>query len=205
MGIQSEKSRDTSQRIIHAATELFLQQGFRDTSLDDVAAAAGVTKPTVYSHFGSKAGLLQRIAEAHATARAASVAAALRHTGDPRTDLMTFGEIFSQRVLSDDARSWHRLSLQESAAHPEIGTTLFAAGPARVIQALKTYIKGETMAGRLTCSDPDVAAEQFLGLLIGVNPIRMMAGQPLPSKAKLRRNCRAAVDTFLAAFASPAS
>ncbi len=43
--------------ILAAAEELFLQQGFERTSMDDVAALAGVSKQTVYAQFSSKDAL----------------------------------------------------------------------------------------------------------------------------------------------------
>jgi AcrR family transcriptional regulator len=48
----------TRERILRSATELFQQQGYRRTSIDDVAQAAGVAKGTVYVHFKNKAELL---------------------------------------------------------------------------------------------------------------------------------------------------
>jgi AcrR family transcriptional regulator len=47
-------------RIIDAATALFVEQGFGATSIDQIAAAGGVSSPTVYATFGSKAGVLAR-------------------------------------------------------------------------------------------------------------------------------------------------
>lgn len=48
----------TKDRILQAALDLFLQQGIRKTSIDDVAAGAGVTRVTVYRHFTDRAGLI---------------------------------------------------------------------------------------------------------------------------------------------------
>lgn len=197
--------QSTADRIIAAATELFLREGYKNTNLEQVAAAAGVTKPTVYSHFGSKAGLLLAITRAHATDRADSMSSALTPSGDPRRDLLEFAELFVQRVLSAEAACWHRLAITESMEHPEIGAAVFAAGPARVNQAVTTYIRGETKAGRLTCDDPELAAEQFLGLMAGLNLIRMLVGEALPSKAIQRQRCQVAVETFLAAYRGESS
>ena len=47
-------------KIIDAATALFVEQGFGATSIDQIAAAANVSAPTVYATFGSKAGVLAR-------------------------------------------------------------------------------------------------------------------------------------------------
>ena len=54
-----EQARESGRRIADAAGRLFTEQGYGATSLDEVAAAAGVSTPTVYAKFGSKAGLLK--------------------------------------------------------------------------------------------------------------------------------------------------
>jgi AcrR family transcriptional regulator len=50
-------------RIVEAAHRLFLEQGYGATSLDEIADAAGVSTPTVYAKFGSKAGLLKVVVD----------------------------------------------------------------------------------------------------------------------------------------------
>lgn len=49
------------EQILTAATSAFARTGFAATSLDDVAAQAGVTKVLIYRHFDSKAGLYQAV------------------------------------------------------------------------------------------------------------------------------------------------
>lgn len=50
----SGKSPKTRQKIINAAFELFYSQGYQSTTMDQVIAASGVSKPTVYTYFPSK-------------------------------------------------------------------------------------------------------------------------------------------------------
>ncbi len=199
---KKKQAEQTAQRILQSATELFLREGYGNTNLEDVAAAAGVTKPTVYSHFGSKDRLLLAITEAHAGRKAAAMSSMLQSTGDVRADLTRFGDVFLERVMGEQASCWHRLAMTESAEHPEIGQAIYAAGPARVLAALRGFISSEMKAKRLKCPDAAIAAEQFIGLLSGLQPVRMMSGQKPLSKSKQRKVCSAAVDTFLAAFGS---
>jgi AcrR family transcriptional regulator len=56
---RAEKMRLTRRRIVAAAADLFLDQGYGATTLDQVAARAGVAVQTVYFHFGNKATLLK--------------------------------------------------------------------------------------------------------------------------------------------------
>ncbi len=57
---RAEKTRLTRRRIVGAAAELFLDQGYGATTLDQVAARAAVAVQTVYFHYGNKATLLKQ-------------------------------------------------------------------------------------------------------------------------------------------------
>jgi len=62
----SRRQREAKRRrkqIVEAAHHLFLSQGFGATSIEEIAAKADVSAPTVYSAFGSKAGLLKRVVD----------------------------------------------------------------------------------------------------------------------------------------------
>jgi AcrR family transcriptional regulator len=57
--LRAEQARETRRRVRDAADELFRERGYAQTSMDDIAKAAGVSRQTVFSAFGSKAGLLK--------------------------------------------------------------------------------------------------------------------------------------------------
>lgn len=59
--VREESARRTRAAIVAAASELFIARGYAATSLADVAAAAGVARPTVFAAFGSKPGLLRQV------------------------------------------------------------------------------------------------------------------------------------------------
>lgn len=196
------KSSDTAKRILDAATTLFLRHGYGRTNLEQVASLAGVTKPTVYSHFRSKRGLLQAMTRSLSDQRVAEFETELRPEGNPRQELTRFAERFLSGVMSDEARAWQRLAFAESGRHPEVGQAFFEAGPSRVYASLTAYLKEEKRAGRLNLSNPERAAEQFLGLLLGLDLLRSLVGQPKPTEAHRKRRCRETVNMFLAAYES---
>jgi AcrR family transcriptional regulator len=197
---RARRAADTSQRILVAATELFLRDGYAKTNLEEVASAAGVTKPTIYSHFGSKERLLKAVATANAGQPLKELLSSLQSTGDPQTDLRRFGDTFLLTVFSKKARLWDRLAAAEAHDHPQLGEAVFGSGPARVTAALADYLKGEKQAGRLSITNAQRAAEQFIGLLLGLDLLRSQVGQPLPNSAQKKRRCREAVAVFLAAY-----
>jgi AcrR family transcriptional regulator len=59
--VREEGARRTRRAIVVAAGQLFTQRGYGGTSLSDVAAAAGVARPTVTAAFGSKSALLREV------------------------------------------------------------------------------------------------------------------------------------------------
>jgi AcrR family transcriptional regulator len=59
MGARAEAVAETRQRIVEALFELGRERMFPDISLDDVAAAAGVSVQTILRHFQSRAGLIE--------------------------------------------------------------------------------------------------------------------------------------------------
>jgi TetR/AcrR family transcriptional repressor of mexJK operon len=191
------KSAQTRERIIISATELFLGDGYSNTSLDNVASEAGVTKPTVYSHFRSKKGLFDAVIRRFTSSPIKEISEFLEPSEDPRSDLIEFGDFFIVRSFQKDALRWKRLAAAESMTHPEVGEAFYKAGPAQLLSRLAKYFDLQTQAGRLNVVDSASSAEQFIGMLLGLDLLRSQIGQPLPSAAKRKRRCRDAVDLFM--------
>jgi AcrR family transcriptional regulator len=61
LGRRAEGIEETRQRILAAAREVLVRNGYRSTSLDEIARAADVARATVYYQFGSKVGLLEAV------------------------------------------------------------------------------------------------------------------------------------------------
>ena len=75
-------------QLLDVACVEFAERGFHATSMDDVAAAAGVTKPVLYQHFPSKRALfVELLADVgHQLRRELAVATAAAHTGRERVE-----------------------------------------------------------------------------------------------------------------------
>ncbi len=76
-------SDDTRAELLDRALDLFAAYGYDGVGVQQICAAAGVTKPTLYHHFGSKRGLLERLMEE----RLQALHAALQDGGAPSGDL----------------------------------------------------------------------------------------------------------------------
>ena len=73
----------TREAIMDAATELFAARGVTSTSIDDIAAAAGIAKGSIYYNFESKAGLVEEIMARNSELMAAALRSATRRRTGP--------------------------------------------------------------------------------------------------------------------------
>lgn len=74
-----------SQQMVAVASAVFAERGYADASMDEIAARVGVTKPMLYSYFGSKEGLFAACAE-EAGSRLRAQLADIALAGDDRPD-----------------------------------------------------------------------------------------------------------------------
>ncbi|MDX1930034.1 MAG: TetR/AcrR family transcriptional regulator [Pirellulaceae bacterium] len=190
----------TSEKILQAALAVFLDVGFDRANLERVAAQAGVTKPTVYSHFGSKVGLLQAVAQQQAQHALTQFSPNLQSTGDVRRDLTGFAKSFLGNMLHPDAIRMHRFAIVEAMTHPELVVPLLSAGPQKLTEALQNYLTTETKARRLCCKNPLLAAQQLIGLLTGMDFLAIIISQVVPSEAEIKKRIISAIDIFLNSY-----
>ncbi len=91
------------ERILEEAVKLFYERGFTGTTLDDIAAELGVTKPFIYTHFRSKTDLLAALCTPTIELSLDAVARAAKGPGSPTDRLYRAIVDFTQVVLSRQA------------------------------------------------------------------------------------------------------
>lgn len=89
-------------QILRVAAEMFAAQGFHATSMDDVAAACGVTKPMIYSYFGSKPGLMDALLTQIGNQVLAGLAA-MATISDPARRIRATLELLIDRLYEETA------------------------------------------------------------------------------------------------------
>jgi len=185
--------------ILAAARRVFLRESYAGTSMESIAQEAGVSKQTVYNHFGSKEELFRALVRG----RCQELRDALEHDGGDEADeparvLGRFGETILAVMLNEESLDLYRLLQAEGRNHPELARSFYAMGPDRTAQLLTDYLTGQAERGRLRLEDPRVAAEQFVTMLFGHLRIRNLLGlAPAPSAAERRRYVDSAVRIFL--------
>jgi AcrR family transcriptional regulator len=91
------------ERILEEAVKLFYERGFTGTTLDDIAAELGVTKPFIYTHFRSKTDLLAALCKPTIELSLDAVSRAAKSVGSPTSRLHRAIVDFTQVVLSRQA------------------------------------------------------------------------------------------------------
>jgi TetR/AcrR family transcriptional regulator, mexJK operon transcriptional repressor len=195
----SERKR---QAIASAALALFARDGYERTTVDAIAAEAGVSKRTVYNHYGDKETLFtlvvrdtyelmrQRFAEA--------VEATLADVDDVEKSLVSFIREAVRAVTQTPERaSLVRLVIAE---HPRFTALLDLWQGRGLTPLIAAPIARLAAAGLLTADDPTEAAGHLSALTFGqINNRSMMGTLPL-SDAEIDRIITSGVRVFLCAY-----
>ncbi|KJY33662.1 TetR/AcrR family transcriptional regulator [Streptomyces sp. NRRL S-495] len=195
--------------IARAARTVFGREGFTRTSVDAIAAEAGVSKRTIYNHFADKEQLFRSVILEGATAVAATQAKIadrhLRKIVDLRTDLVDFG---LERVdsLTTFAEHWALVrTIEAEALHirPAVLEAWQEAGPRETHRVLTHWMAEFAERGLLVVPDPAEAA-RMLNLLtfLAVAQPTFYGALPMPAE-RISEVVEHGVAAFLAVYGAP--
>lgn len=188
--------------ILDAAKRLFPQHGFDGTSMDTIAAEAGVSKLTVYSHFTDKETLFVAAIRARCTDQVPDALFDVDVKGPVRRQLEAIAHAFLGLIMSPEAISLNRVLTASSATSPKLAQLFWEAGPLRMRQSFEAFLRREVEAGQLEIADIERAASQFFSLLKGELHARVLCGCAQSATPEVvDEHVRANVDMFLRAYA----
>jgi TetR/AcrR family transcriptional repressor of mexJK operon len=184
--------------IVSAATELFLHAGYGDVSMDAIAAKAGVSKRTVYSHFPGKDVLFAAVMTRHCGEVSGGDVWTLDPEVEPRQMLTDRGKRFLRLITSPEAVALFRTVTSEAQRFPELGRAFFETGPKCWLGSFEDYLRAQDEMGRLRVPNPEVAAKFLFSLLKDPLHMRMMLGvQKEVTEAEIDAQVKSVVDNFL--------
>jgi TetR/AcrR family transcriptional repressor of mexJK operon len=201
------KDMEKRAAILDAAKALFVQTGFGGTSMDNVAAAAGVSKLTVYSHFGDKDNLFREVVRAHIQDRLPDDMFAAVPGGDIRMRLVNIAHAYAGMETNSDTVGTFRAILSDcqQGGNPRFGRLLWEEGPARTHALMQKLLQQGVDDGALAITDVSRAATQFQALLKGDLLLRRLFGCEdcvVKFADEVTTNALAAVDMFLLAYSA---
>ena len=191
--------------ILDAATTLFLREGYLATSMDQIAAAASVSKQTIYKQFADKPSLFREMVTGTVVEVIDPIAeqvASLRDSTDLAADLQRLARALLARVIQPRVMQLRRLVIGEAGRFPELGRLFYDGGPGRTIDVLAATFESLATRGTLQLQDPRLAAEHFNWLVMSIplNRVMLCGDAELPAQADIDRYADAGAQAFLAAY-----
>lgn len=197
------RPKDLAKRaaILEAAGRLFTRLGFEGASMDQIAAEAGVSKLTVYSHFGDKETLFGEAVRLVCDSLMPDDLFVADPAAPLRSQLEGIARAFFAMIISDEALATHRM-MMSPGGDERLRQLFWQAGPERVQQAFSAFL--EARAGELDIPDLPRAARQFFALLKGDLHTRLACGLcERPGAAGVDEHIAATVEMFLRAYGRP--
>ena len=171
-------------RILEVATELFLIEGYGSTSIEAVAARAGISKRTFYHRFDDKAALFAAVVHRIVEQIRPPPEIPLLKGANLEEILCRLAGIILQAALSPQAIALNRLIVAESMRFPHLARAVYN-GPAtqEALDLIAGLLARELPDSGLTEDLRRFAAAQFLQMVV-VGPQRRLMGLNAPMTPK---------------------
>lgn len=155
---------DAPERLLTAALELFTRKGYAATAVREIVAAAGVTKPVLYYHFGNKEGLYLAIMRQNFSIFEETVAAIVEHNGTAPERLVAFCQALFDCLCANitRARLIYAMHFGPPQGAPAFDITNFFN---RMLEITRFMIGEGIEAGILAPADPEALAWAIVGSL----------------------------------------
>jgi len=199
------KARDEPTKreaILRAAIETFLQNGFAGASMEAVATAAGVARRTVFNQFATKEALFTAaVGSVWGRMPTLEIGSDPELIADPRSGLLRMGMVIAEFWADERAVQLVRFIIAERPRFPGLAESYLTNGKLPALAGLIQYLQLLSTEGRLRCSDPDLAARQFVGLIN--EPLlwyRVLGLEEVPSAERRAHVVGQAVAMFLSCY-----
>jgi AcrR family transcriptional regulator len=189
------------ERILEVAMELFLDEGYGSTSIESVAARAGISKRTFYDRFEDKAALFAAVVHRIIDEIRPPQNVPLLSGGTLPEILKRLAGLILGAALSPPAIALHRLVTGESSRFPELAHAVETDGG----QSEATELIADLLARRMrkilvTAEDQRFAADQFIYMVVTLPQRRALGfGSPMTA-AELDEWTTKVVALFLAGY-----
>ena len=193
------KSDQKRQQILDACRELFMTQGYADTSMDQVTAKSGVSKATVYNHFPSKEILFEEAVKSRSEEVFAALPQLVVEHADPEEMLTHYFHALLEILFSEDGACMCFLLMSEGRRFPDNARLIYESGFGRGLDEMAAYLSQAHASGKIEVADPEWAVRRLLAAVMPPLPMMCAGFQPLqpPSLSEVRR----AVQFFLRGIA----
>ncbi|MGS1078764.1 TetR/AcrR family transcriptional regulator [Pseudoxanthomonas beigongshangi] len=185
-------------KFIEAATEVFLEKGYRNARLNDVVARSGGSLSTLYNAFGDKHGLALAIMKRSIAAFGEGLEMLYRSDLPPEQALPLAAERMVEEILSPGRIVTHRIVIGEGLCFPELRDWFMEHGVTPAERLLTQYFEREKRSGRLILEHPAIVADRFYMMVFGGVILRSVNGRiGVADRPRVKVEACEAVSIFL--------
>lgn len=194
---------DHQARILSAATQLFLESGYEETSTAEIASRAKVSKRELYSNFEDKRDILEAVITELQGQIQSQAGLSWSSSDDVRKVLTQAGTHILEFIYSERFAKLFRIVAAQSFHDPRSARKFYLLGPGAGRNDTAAFLRRQMQAGALRKADALRAADDFLDLVISARHLTaVVLGQDdeeVPTRAHVKR----AVDIFLHYYGTP--
>jgi AcrR family transcriptional regulator len=197
--LTGQVDRAKAEALLNAAGQVIAERGI-SAPVEAIAKRAGVSKQTLYNHYGGKAGLIRALIQRRVDQMTAPLAEP-RTLAGPEAALTAFALALMETILSATNIALTRVVIQGAADMPDIAHAMYEAGAMTARARLAEFLRGEAAAGRLCIDDAQEAAE-FFSAMVGARQLPALLGLAVPTdRETLERLSAAIARRFVRAYA----
>lgn len=183
-----------SEQILKGALSQFLQYGYLSTSMDKIAEASGVSKQTLYTHFGDKESLFKALIK-QVTTHKFQLVWSQPLQGKPENVLKKLAERMIKEISDFQYLDFVHIVITEAKNHPEIGELFLSNVAKPAISILTNYFKN---CPDLILSDPEAIAHIFVNTIIN----HILIQQVLQGKKVMPLDSERLIDSLITLITS---
>ena len=188
---------DHESRILTAASEIFLEKGYEETSTAEIAQRAKVSKRELYANFADKRDILAAVITQLQTEMQSQANISWSSNDELRTVLIDAGTRLLAFINSEKFGQLLRIVVAESFRDPASAAKFYQLGPGRGRKQTAVFMRRHMNSGHLRKADALTAADLFLDLVISSRRLtEVILGQKHEGQAA-KSHVREAVEVFL--------
>src|SRR5882724_1844134 len=185
------------EELLNVALDIFLERGFEQATMEEIAIQVGMSKRTVYARYEDKATLfkaaVRRAIERYTVPREALEAVV---TDDLEQTLAAIARLRIANVATPVATKLQRILSAQSYRFPELFNAAFEQGAGPTVSFLSDLFVRYSARGEVNVTEPQRAATAFLSLVVG-GPARIIVSGNKIDDTEIEKHIRFAVDLFL--------
>lgn len=188
------------QKIVDAATQLFVELGFQATTMEKVAQRAKISKLSIYRRFENKEALFSAAIAAHCH-QFAPQALIDNVKGSAADQLLAVSSFLLRTLLSPEVRNVEAMIVADKTNQRSLSKLHYEAGPAYVIAQIEDLLRQLHASAALNVPDPRGSARLFAALLKGSDLLTIARFDEAMAEDdhEIESYCRSAVAMFIAA------